>query len=1815
MKTVFPNGVKRALSLLLAFAMLIGCLITANVGINVNADSNVNRIEYWDGTSSNKPSKTADDGALIITTAAEFVWVLKNNVADTTYRVDDGISAFVLQNYDAATAASFMALDSADDVKTWFTNHSPINWNAAGSLKGIIDGNGAAIYGMYCSGVDYAGLFKTAAGNSVFKNFAIKNCYVSGNSFAGVLSGAGNWSSENPILIEGCDVRNNYVDCVAGNKQSGVLISNAGNALVTVRNSLFVGNKVLKESVEYTSNIIYNIDKTIGYVENVIAFGCYPSVGGRNKTKFTNVYSNQSLKNETTDSIGYGTATIYIANASALQGISAKSTAAALPWATDAVNGAGYWHIMADDYPTPIKPDGWKDIYVYPVWNGTEQDFTKGSGTEEDPYIIETAEQLYKMVMDGGRELTGEKKTVKLTKGVTNANGEMLDTSGNVTTDATIQAYEYSDETVEVPVYRACYYKVSPDVTDIYLNNVQGGNLDTLKALVTAGTAKNWNQNYEAAKEKADEDGDGFADEGLAFRGVFDGNGVTIHGLYTTKSKNETSWLAYGDGFFPAIKGDAVIKNVTFDKAYINPSIGYGGVVSSSIGLDSTNNNAQENSNKGLLGDNCSSTNATFANVAVRNAYIAKGGYSTQSGVVDAYSKGGLLAAHGSPKSLSFINCLFDGASSELVYDKNDFTAGLYSTPNTASSVTMVNCVSIGLQPLSCSLNVSLANMINCYTTKPLEKITDNNNPSDDYLKKYIGTNSSRAELYKDYVSDYNENNNLANVKVITEYNSQDDLSLLNWGIWELKTFDGRVIPMPSVTNSSVSGYATVKDMLLELVGGAGMFSYTGTKEKGTYGQYESFTGSGTEKDPYLITNAQQLAIAIAAGGRNITQKLHYKLTCDINLGSILWLDTESVHRLTYKQDPTTKEYILDEQGNKVISEDFDEYKYVAFEGVLDGDGHTIYELNATDTYDENGDGIDDDFGALIPKLNGGTVKNLHIRNSAAKTAIFGVGKGTVENCSAADCYVANQENTLVSGDAKTLNCQFDDKYFDANGEAYTPVLDGKTWYGIDDTKLENNDNTHTPQLVNRAKNMPCADIDGDGEGYTYGANDLAALRNHLLDREGYEYVYGDVSGNGKTNISDLVILVRAMADTYADVDDGFWRNLELGNFTIFYGENDNYDAARKLELYLEAAVSGVDVKKAVSAAKTVSGADSDKTAVYVHENDIIKNPDGQLEIIVGNIANSNYATNTKATAENSYAITYDNANGVLWLQGENFTGVEQAVLDFIEKSDAATASVYTVDSAELSDEKKPVIIDMDSNANTTDDRIYYYYAWGDEFNGIENFDENGTGTGISDDTWLHGQMSTETGIEDGLVDYPKYYNLEYALNKDLSALYDVKDGKLSMKRGVYGESVGSQADQLGYALLENPIVNGEAVTNEAGGIIDGDGSDKFVTSGKIDSEKSLLVKQGYFEFKASLPSDGHSFPSWWMIGKASGGNNGGISTSLYSKIYKLNPYYYGLDSSYTGDKNSIKSNDPKTYKYQLPNSYFEIDIIELMQNVDGNVPTKNIYSQKNNEGTILTKKQSDWTKGVYDYDLTFNIHKFFDTGLVDGKYYLIDWDNYTGQANYNAGIGYEAKGSDNSQDGIFSSSLGYYDFGNVTSTGYDGFKKYTDDKGDDDDDMYDTMQYSEKGHTNLTYERRYGFLWQVDSENKTFDFTIYIWNPNPYKDNAPDSYYKISFSDITYNEQSQLSALNNALPDAEIANQYLYFIIDNLYYTNNEYYGTNSSGKNVVLFEDLLTVDNSMKKKTTLDIDYLRVYQAEGRRDIVTPETENFNNNNHFGY
>ena len=139
-----------------------------------------------------------------------------------------------------------------------------------------------------------------------------------------------------------------------------------------------------------------------------------------------------------------------------------------------------------------------------------------------------------------------------------------------------------------------------------------------------------------------------------------------------------------------------------------------------------------------------------------------------------------------------------------------------------------------------------------------------------------------------------------------------------------------------------------------------------------------------------------------------------------------------------------------------------------------------------------------------------------------------------------------------------------------------------------------------------------------------------------------------------------------------------------------------------------------------------------------------------------------------------------------------------------------------------------------------------------------------------------------------------------------------------------------------------------------------------------------------------------------------------------------------------------------------------------------------------------------------------------------------------------------------------------------------------------------------------MTQTVKYGFAWYADASNGTYGIDVYVDGEN------------VMSIDKETGHASEDYLFSNS-KDAETWNQYAYMLIDNCFYTANAGAGEQ--------FTDLLTQDTSgstdyssyanyqVLDKTTFEINYVRVYQEDGKRDIVTRDTEAFNNGNHYGY
>ncbi|MBR5472469.1 MAG: dockerin type I repeat-containing protein [Clostridia bacterium] len=1331
-----------------------------------------------------------------------------------------------------------------------------------------------------------------------------------------------------------------------------------------------------------------------------------------------------------------------------------------------------------------IKVSAENTVESVTVWSGNAaSSFANGSGTQEDPYIIETADQLYlalTQITDTTNSVAGGKQTSKILK------------QGSST--------EY------VPVYSPNYYKVSDYVSKIYLNDIVGSEtLEGIKVFVNGSTKKVWNPN-------------------TAFVGNLDGNGVTVYGMYSSNGK----------GFVGKLDGTATIKNFNFDSCY-SSSTGNAAIVTTLLGSYAND-----------------STIHTIANISVRNSFIASTRNITVTQRTDNtmynHNPGaaGIVSTTSTCENLIISNCLFDGVSCERIVSSTDgvtsnMIGAIISGGNSMNNVEINNCVALGA-PVVDEV---------CVDDKEVWYSRYGNGFQVFFNNSY---STVTTQINTKYPDKYNKLLNITRVETKNEY-IVSDMPGLNWrDCWQLVTvYDNttRVIPMPKINSNNIDSSASYAKMIAAQNNNGGAYNiYGGAYYRGTYGMYYDLQGSGTEEDPYLISNAFQLARAIASGGVNVYNKLYYKLTCDIDASEGAWITQDAIN----------------------VNNDI-RYKYIPFSGVLDGDGHVVTNLYVGD----------DQSVGLIPVLaKDGVVKNIHIRDgyfiSGSQYAGAIVGEtqqgATIIGCSAENTVVASAKtDSHIVGNAlgsiknayyiATQDSTVTKKveYYDANGNKgdIDVSKNSDVWY-------LGGKNGSTPRLKNQVVASQFADINGDGVSDTYDATDLVALRRNVLRVPEYENIYGDINRDGEINITDIAVLSRIIIGDYDKIYDGFWQNANLGKIKIYYGENDNYDAARRLEIYLESQLPNVDIKKVVSANKTVTGTKSDSSAVYVHANDSTGTPTGELEIIVGNIENySDYASNSLAT--NDYAITYNESTGVLWFKGGSFTGVEQAVIDFITNSNEKTSSIYTVDNATLAPEKWAKTVMVDTNYDgVADTQKVMYYAWGDEFDGVEDAGE-GENSLLNLDIWNHQRMRTET--EAGKSG--NYNNVESVNEKELSKLYWVEDGKLTITRGVKASHATAETDSLGYVRLyeqEGSTAFSDSIDDE----------DVIANPGLIKANHSMLWKQGYAEMYGSLPSDGHVFASWWMLGHGSL-NNYAMDETLYAKVYKRNNTgAYAYDGTSTWPE----STDPTTYKYQVPTNYFEIDIWELMQN-----PSLNY--------TNLRKTK---TTGTYEHRLYLNVHKFYSVGARNqATVNVIDWDN---PGTPRAVMQKDYFGS---KEYYFSTSAKYHDFTDGSTTRYtkDFLGRVT-------------ANYKESLQKQLTAPRRYGFYWSTNGVDK-FNFTLYIYDLNG--DGIEDDNAILGTSDMTYNTDSGKKPSDyDCVDDAEVANQYMYFLIDNILYTSNPNHN-NSTSDNAVMHTDMLVNNGTAANpdKITLEYDYLRVYQYDGRRDIITRETESFNNGNHFGY
>jgi len=406
--------------------------------------------DQWDGTQAD--SFTKGDGSknnpYIITNAEQLAYAILSTTLDTKgkyFKVVDN-AEFDMNGMVGITTAS-----TAADVKA-ASKKDAYQWGAnTATFNGHFDGNGVVIYNLYAkSGADsaYAALFPYLNTDNDEKTvnisgITLKASYVQGYHYAAGIVGYVKSTTTTQFLnidkcvVENCHITDNNNTNSGCNRTSATIAGNVSHCKTTVTNCMAKNN--LLEATDVTGGFI---GSSSAYTQGItvassISIGTLPySVVSEGSTatgkiqpkaidagNFTGVYTDKAV------AAAYaGIKTLALAD---MQGAGAKAKMPELDWGTwivfdgeypdyrsnhelNTVSNGKANHTTScedcgksvtethnlkenDDKTLNVCECGYEEVIKVKkgTWNGTQDNtFNKGSGTEKDPYIIETPEQL-----------------------------------------------------------------------------------------------------------------------------------------------------------------------------------------------------------------------------------------------------------------------------------------------------------------------------------------------------------------------------------------------------------------------------------------------------------------------------------------------------------------------------------------------------------------------------------------------------------------------------------------------------------------------------------------------------------------------------------------------------------------------------------------------------------------------------------------------------------------------------------------------------------------------------------------------------------------------------------------------------------------------------------------------------------------------------------------------------------------------------------------------------------------------------------------------------------------------------------------------------------------------------------------------------------------------------------------------------------------------------------------------------------------------------------------------------------------------------
>ncbi len=628
--------------------------------------------DEWDGTFV-KPTKTDADGNIIISTAEEMAWIALKGGAETAnknYKVADGIKYFNMNGMEGitmnSTAEQVEAAGKARIAENqWSADH---NWRLVtdsydNAFLGNFDGNGLVVYNVFSRVYASAGLFPctnpAVQGTQTIKNVAVYASYMSAYHYSGGIVGNANAPSGTgyTMKFDSCATKNSYIDDMSSSNErtTGTIVGGLGHNTTVINNCLALNNKLVSTGIiggffgntsNYGGNPTVSNSLTIG--STIVPTSVGVALGSKvANTTYTNVYD-EDVDAATLGSAWFNTTTypelsifhnivngkceycgIEVAGDPCADGHTLEAVAGYD--ATNFTNG-----LLAHDKCLVCGKtfiDGVEksaEELVIPMlaktWNGT---FVVPTTTDADGNIvINTPEELAWVALRGGAAT--QSKNYKVAKdSVFNLNGMDGITPFSTVEDVKAVGSPKADAYSSVNAWRF----ESDDSSSTY-----------------------------------------------AFAGNFDGNGLIVYNLFTSKGRGAAGLFPV---IYPVSGGSVTIKNVTIMASHIGAYHEAAGIVGYA--------NAPDGSTS-LLIDNC----------AVKNCYI----YDNNDTNPATSRTTATLVGHLLHTSTTVNNCLV--VDNEL--SAQGIIGGLFgNSSNFGGANTVKNVISIGttVQPLQVGVTIN----------------------------------------------------------------------------------------------------------------------------------------------------------------------------------------------------------------------------------------------------------------------------------------------------------------------------------------------------------------------------------------------------------------------------------------------------------------------------------------------------------------------------------------------------------------------------------------------------------------------------------------------------------------------------------------------------------------------------------------------------------------------------------------------------------------------------------------------------------------------------------------------------------------------------------------------------------------------------------------------------------------------------------------------------------------------------------------------------------------------------------------------------